>query len=183
MTLIVRTRVRSLASGLGQATGFDSPPGVPVLYLFLAAREVRGRVSNPRSISLPRCNPCPDGLSVRLRPGDLSFSTSLSPRLPADALRLLNPSVGLLHRPLPAGGCRSEPSGSRATSFSRRPPLPAPRVAIGRPALARLRLRLAGRSRAGPTPRALRAYGSTSRSPRGRSVIRSLRSACCMMRV
>ena len=52
MALIFRTHVWSLASGLGQATGFDSPVGVPVLYLFTAALDVRGRVSNPRPISL-----------------------------------------------------------------------------------------------------------------------------------
>ena len=64
MPSITRTHVRSLASGLGQATGFDSPVGVPVLYLFAAALDVRGRVSNPCAISLPPCYPCPDGLAV-----------------------------------------------------------------------------------------------------------------------
>ena len=64
MALIFRTRVRSLASGLCQATGFDSPEGVLTPYLFAAALEVGGRVSNPRPIALDPCNPCPERLSA-----------------------------------------------------------------------------------------------------------------------
>ena len=41
MTLIFRTHVWSLASGLGQATRFDSSVGVPVLYHFSGALDVR----------------------------------------------------------------------------------------------------------------------------------------------
>ena len=55
MALIFQPRVRSLASGLGQATGFDSPARVPTIYLFKAALDVRGRVSNPRPIALTPC--------------------------------------------------------------------------------------------------------------------------------
>ena len=64
MPSIYRLRVRSLASGLGQATGFDSPAGVPMLYHFAAALDVRGRASNPQPISLTPSNPCPESLSA-----------------------------------------------------------------------------------------------------------------------
>ena len=57
MPSIIQTHVRSLASGLGQATGFDSPVGDPAFYLFSTALDVRGRVSNPRSIALTPCHP------------------------------------------------------------------------------------------------------------------------------
>lgn len=79
MPSIFRTHVRSPASGLGQAAGFDSPVGVPVPYLFSAALDVRGRVSNPRAISLPPCYPCLDGLSVG------GLATSPAPPLSAHA--------------------------------------------------------------------------------------------------
>ena len=53
--------------------------------------------------------------------GDLCCSRSASPCVPAVATRLLIPLAGLLHRQLPAGGHRSEPSNDRATSsLSRR---------------------------------------------------------------
>ena len=64
MASIIRTHVRSLASGFGQATRFDSSVGVATVYLFAAALEVRARLSNPRSIPLTRCYPCPERLSA-----------------------------------------------------------------------------------------------------------------------
>ena len=57
MPSIWETHVRPLASDLGQATRFDSSVGVPMLEGFSGALNVRGRVSNPRSIALSTCNP------------------------------------------------------------------------------------------------------------------------------
>ena len=50
MALIFRPHVWSLASGLGQATGFDSPVGVPAFYLFAAALDVRPCVAASRTL-------------------------------------------------------------------------------------------------------------------------------------
>ena len=58
MASIFRTWVWGLASDLGHATGFDSPVGDPVLYLFAAALKVHGRVTNARPIAMtPLCMP------------------------------------------------------------------------------------------------------------------------------
>ena len=57
--------------------------------------------------------------------GALSCSRSASPHVPADALRLLTPLAGLIHRQLPADGQRSEQSDARATYSLRRPQLQA----------------------------------------------------------
>ena len=54
------TRVWSPASGLCHAARFDSSVGASMLYLFSAALEVGGRVSNPRPIALARCILCPE---------------------------------------------------------------------------------------------------------------------------
>ena len=62
IALLYLPHVWSLAFGLGQATGFDSPVGVPAFYLFAAALDVRGRVSNPRPIPLTPCHPRPECL-------------------------------------------------------------------------------------------------------------------------
>ena len=58
MASIFRTWVWGLASDLGHATGFDSPVGVSVFYLFSAALQVHGRVTHPRPIAMiPLCMP------------------------------------------------------------------------------------------------------------------------------
>ena len=62
--------------------------------------------------------------------GALSHSRSASPCVPADALRLLNPSAGRILRQLREGGCGGEQSGARATSTFRRPLLLAACVGI-----------------------------------------------------
>ena len=75
MALISLPRVWSPASGLGQAAGFDSPVGIPTLYPFAAAFDVRSRASNPRPISLTPCHPRPERLSAR----DLATSPAPPP--------------------------------------------------------------------------------------------------------
>ena len=107
------------------------------------------------------------------RPGDLSCPSSLCSCLIADALRLLIPLAGLINRQLAPGGRGGERSGDQATSSLRRLPLPAPRAAIGWPALARFRFRLAGRPSRGPRPHARCALASTHHSRRGGSGGRS----------
>lgn len=62
----------------------------------------------------PACSICCPR-THRMRPGDLSFSTTHSPCTPADAVCWLKPLAGLIQRPLPAGGHRSEQSDARAT--------------------------------------------------------------------
>jgi hypothetical protein len=55
---IFRSWVWGLASDLGHATGFDSPVGVSVFYLFAATLQVHGRLANHRPIAMtPLCMP------------------------------------------------------------------------------------------------------------------------------
>ena len=104
-----RPRVRSLASGLGQATGFDSSARFPTIYLFAAALSVRSRVSNPRPIALAPSNPCPESLSV----GDLATSPAPDPR--AHALWLTHcASLPFWQAPCTGSGRRAATAASRA---------------------------------------------------------------------
>ena len=48
---ILYNPVRSPAYGLGRAAGFDSPVDLTASYVFTAAPEVRGSVSNPRAVA------------------------------------------------------------------------------------------------------------------------------------
>ena len=90
----------SLASGFGQATGFDSPVGVPTIYHLSAALNVRSRVSNPRPIALSPSNLCPESLSV----GDLATSPAPAPR--AYALWLTQHAFLPLWQAWCIGSCR-----------------------------------------------------------------------------
>ena len=106
------------------------------------------RPSMSPSLCSPAATAVPGPLGVQS--AALSCSRSLSPSVPADALRLLNPLAGLVHRSLPGGGHRSEPSSDRAISLHACPRWPAVRVAICWPAFAPYGFRLPGRSHGRP---------------------------------
>ena len=135
-------------------------------FPLIGTRHARPSLATASALLLPLVPREPLGVQS----GALCRSRPASPCVPADSLRLLNPLAGWIHRPLPAGGGRSEQSGARATSSLWRPLVPAACVAISWPALARFRFHLAGRSRQGPRPRAQCAPSSTRHSPRGGSV-------------
>ena len=83
----------------------STPRTRPTLYFALPA---------PHALT-PACNlRCSHARGMR--PGDLSFSSAHGPCTPVDAVRLLNPMAGLIHRPFRPGGRGGEQSGDRATS-------------------------------------------------------------------
>jgi len=134
-----RVQALRLSGGLLVRHDGSTPPSTPAVCFALPAPYA---LSSACSLHCP----CTRGMGL----SDLCFSSAYGPCTTADAVCLLNPLAGLIHRPLPAGGCRSEQSGARATLSLRRPLVPAARVAIRWAALARSRLRLARRPREGP---------------------------------
>jgi len=110
--------------------------GVPTIYHLSAALDVRGRVSNPRPISLAPCNPCPDGLSM----GGLAASPDPDPR--AHALWLTHHASLPLWQAWCTGSCRRAATAASRAARERRPLcsagrcLPRVRPSVGRPSLA-----------------------------------------------
>ena len=108
--------------------------GVPTIYHLSAALDVRGRVSNPRPISLASCNPCPDGLSM----GGLAASHDPDPR--AHALWLTHhaslPLCQACGAPAAAGAPPPQRAARRASDLRSAVPrcsLPRVRSSVGRP--------------------------------------------------
>ena len=124
-----RVQALRLSGGLLVRHDGSTPPSTPAVCFALPAPYA---LSSACSLHCP----CTRGMGL----SDLCFSSAYGPCTTADAVCLLNPLAGLIHRPLPAGGCRSEQSGDRATSSSGSPLWAAARAASASEAALAFRL-------------------------------------------